>query len=773
MIVTKSWLQEWIDIKDISTEKICETLNAIGLEVESVQKIEIPAKVVVGKVLSCEKHPDADKLNVCQVDIGTEVTQIVCGAKNVKAGLIIPAATIGADLGNDFIIKEAKLRGVQSNGMICGATEIGMPQMNDGILPLDDSIGDLTLGRELRSYEVFNDDIIEIELTANRGDCLSIRGVARDLGAALNRELKVPVPQFKEDRRGVARVLDLEVEGEVDANIVYRFAEIHSCQQNVKEAFLLSCVDLYHEDRFSQILSFINHDTGVILHAYDFSALAEENKVSLTLKKDALGVTSLYCGDKILSKIGLYQDPKSMVKVAESVILEASYIHPFVVSAKKMEQKIEVDDTFYHTSRGSETDLGFGLDMLCDKMVTACEAKVYAGEQKQIKTSTLPIVKMEHSYIENFIGQKFDQSEIVLLLNRLGLQSQAKGDAIYVTIADYRSDITHEQDIIEEIVRLVGIDNIKSKPLQITEKRRINETYERYKKRLHYRKKSAGAGFFESVHYFFDNKKTMQTYGFTTVDEKLDITNPISEELNTLRTTLVLHLLESTSKNIKNAKSKVALFELGRVVDTQRDEHEKMAFVFSGFQEDPSVLNHGKPESIDFLSFCDKLSAVIGEFTLQKAQDLNTLFSPYEYGRVIVKGEDIGYITRVHLEAENAFGLPKTYLCEIDFDGLQYEKIIAKTYAKFPSLNRDLSLIIPKTLSFGEILRDLVGVLPQEILSFYPIDSYEDEKLQDNTSVTVRFEIQSSHKTLTEEEITAIMESILKIFEEKYGIGLR
>ena len=186
MIVTRTWLEEFVNISKITTDDICKTLNSIGLEVDSVEKVRIASGVVVGKVLEKEKHPDADKLNVCQVDIGSETVQIVCGAKNVDAGQYVPVATVGCKLSPDFKIKKAKLRGVASHGMICSSTEIGLPKLNDGILELDDSIGELVIGKELSEYKLLNDDIIEIELTANRGDCLSINGVARELCAFYN-----------------------------------------------------------------------------------------------------------------------------------------------------------------------------------------------------------------------------------------------------------------------------------------------------------------------------------------------------------------------------------------------------------------------------------------------------------------------------------------------------------------------------------------------------------------------------------------------------------
>ncbi|MDO8455253.1 MAG: phenylalanine--tRNA ligase subunit beta, partial [Sulfurimonas sp.] len=179
MIVTRSWLNEWIDLKGISTETLLKTLNSIGLEVDRVHNYEVPKKIVFGKVLECVKHPDADKLNICKVDVGTSIRQIVCGASNVRAGLTVVVATIGAVMPNGLVIKPVKLRDVESDGMICSASEIGLESFQDGIMEIDSSIGDYVLGQEVSENPIFSDTLIEIELTANRGDCLSVRGIAR------------------------------------------------------------------------------------------------------------------------------------------------------------------------------------------------------------------------------------------------------------------------------------------------------------------------------------------------------------------------------------------------------------------------------------------------------------------------------------------------------------------------------------------------------------------------------------------------------------------
>jgi len=229
MIVTRRWLEEWVDLEGITTEDICRKLNGIGLEVDSLKRVEIPSKIVVGHVLSCEKHPDADKLSVCQVDIGSSTRQIVCGAKNVREGLYVPVATVGAVMPNGMKIKHAKLRGVESDGMICSAKELGLPLQEDGILELDDSIGALEPGRELAGYRDLCDDIIEIELTANRGDCLSIHGVARELAVGLSRNLKpFDFDESFTDRIGIGRILQCTHSGNPKVSVVCHAFEIRS-----------------------------------------------------------------------------------------------------------------------------------------------------------------------------------------------------------------------------------------------------------------------------------------------------------------------------------------------------------------------------------------------------------------------------------------------------------------------------------------------------------------------------------------------------------------
>ena len=225
MIVTRQWLNEFIDISSITTDKICKAFNSIGLEVDSVNKIEIPQGIKIGFVESCEKHPDADKLSICQVNLGTETVQIVCGASNVKAGIFVPVATIGTKLSETFEIKPSVLRGTASNGMICSSTEIGLPKLNDGILPLDNSIGELILGASLSTYPLLNDEIIEIELTPNRGDCLNIIGVAKELSAFFHIPLIELENKIIDDLGAIGRSLDINYLTKTSPSIIFKMVK--------------------------------------------------------------------------------------------------------------------------------------------------------------------------------------------------------------------------------------------------------------------------------------------------------------------------------------------------------------------------------------------------------------------------------------------------------------------------------------------------------------------------------------------------------------------
>ncbi|MCW8838210.1 MAG: phenylalanine--tRNA ligase subunit beta [Thiovulaceae bacterium] len=779
MIVTKSWLNEWIDINDVSTDDLCKTFNSIGLEVDRIVNYDIPNKIIFGKVIECEQHPDADKLSVCKVDIGTSIRQIVCGAANVRAGLDVIVATIGCVMPSDMVIKPVKLRGIESEGMICSATEIGLPDMGEGIMEIDNSIGSYQLGQEVNTHPIFSDDLIEIELTANRGDCLSIRGVARDLSAAYGNPVKKVVVKQNDDKRlGIGRILSLTHDNDYNVNLRYKAMDIKDLVLPFIVRLRLAQIEENRESDIMSLMLYVTHSSGVILRAYEhaFFQENEEKMAKIELVNDDKNFASIMTYDgKKASTVGIIQEDESKVCCSEGIVLlEASYIPPDVISKKMLDNKLESGPLYYRTSRGSEPELNKGLDFCISLVEANSSSTVYGGTIELCDNYEESIVTVTKSEIDEIIGAQIDKTRITKLLKNLGFNtSKSQGDSYVISIPRYRHDITNKQDIVEEIVRMVGIDNIKSKPFELKEENRLEDDYFWYKKRKIYRHKAASVGFFESIHFVFDEKKVLNEYGFETLEEKIDLINPIAKTLDTLRPTLLTGLLKAASLNAKNGFSSIRLFEIGSVFNVQRDESVKLSILFSGDTAKDNVQNCGKPQIVDFGFFAQKLSDIIGEFELIEYETSHNLSHKYQCASVMQNSKKVGELFRVHPNVEEAYDLDVTYMCELDFEKLAYGLKTATSKSKYQASQKDLSLIMPKSMSYSVVKKVISDVKPDEIVEFYPVDRYSDDDLGDNMSLTIRFALQRNDRTLEEEDITSSMEAILEALKKELDIGLR
>lgn len=772
MIVTKRWLEDFIDISNISIDDICKKLNSIGLEVDSVSKNRIPDGVVVGYVESREKHPDADKLSVCQVNIGNEVTQIVCGAKNVSAGQYVPVATVGCKLSEDFKIKKAKLRGIESNGMICSTTEIGLPKLNDGILELDNSIGELVIGKELNEYKLLNDEVVEIELTPNRGDCLSINGVARELSASYDLPLIEQEKELNYNDLGIGQLLEIECESKINSSLIFKAADLDEFKLPLLQKLRVAFIDEYSESDLKNVLTYAIHSTGVILNCYSKNSADNVNNLSvLHIKKNSDGFDEVY-GKEKLSTISI--DRGEISCDDKTCIFEASYNNPEELSKTVFDKKTKTGEVYYRTSRGSEPEIQMGMDYFTT-LLSKFGAKLYKGYETF--TEDLEQINLDVSIdkVNSIIGKDVSKAEIEVILTNLGFTVKDTSTNLFnVTIPSFRHDIKNIADVTEEIVRIVGIDNINSKPLQIDEVNRVNKVSHDINKKNKLRAKAIENGFFETLTYVFTNKDTLIKYKLPTVDENKDILNPIVKELDTFRTTILVNLIEAVSNNFKQGFKRVGFFEIGTIFDSNRNESKKISFIFSGDKEDESFLNKGKPAPIEFYGFAKKVLNTIGKFDLvPMAEITNDLIHPYQNADVIVDGESIGFISKLHPNVSNDYDISDTFIAEIDFDKIKNDLVIAKDYSKYQSSKRDLSLIVPKTMEYSQIKNAINSIDDEKIKQFNLVDTYSDEKLGENESLTIRFVLQSSDKTLEEEDITSTMNKILSTLETQLNIGIR
>ena len=776
MIVTKSWLNEFVDLDGISNEKLYETFNAIGLEVDSIHEHEIPAKVVVGKILSCEKHPDADKLNVCQVDVGVARRQIVCGAANVVNAEYVAVALIGAKLPGDFEIKFATLRGVESEGMICSSSELGLPETDKGIMILDKSIGELKVGQELGSYEKVADTVIELELTANRGDCLSIHGVARDLSVALNREL-IPFEYQNKNREkiGIARLVDLHTKGHIEADLRYALAVMEQIDTPFLFALRLAMVEIEAAGKLDSFLKYASHATGVVLRAYDANRLKKEDKIKLQIEAEERGIVTVKSDDALLSIVGVNQEERFTAEDTSGLLLfESSYIHPDLLVEAVAKKEYAKDDLYYKTSRGSEPDLNLGMEYLSSLLEESASCRCYEGNLN-IASNWEPVnITVDYAEINSLIGQKIESGKVVTILKKLGFDiHSSQNDKIGVLVPRFRHDIKNIQDIAEEIVRIVGINNIDAKPLEIVEKNRQNATLSHYAFKKALRQRATASGMHENISYLFTDRNKLDRYGFDLLAGELDLTNPIAEELNTLRSTILINLLDAVKRNVNYTAKSIGLFEIGAVFDAQRSQKEVLALVFSGQREAESVANSGKPGMIDFASFVKKLGSVIGGIELRECSYQNGLIHPYQSADIYVRGRKCGYISKLHPVAREAYGIYDTFIAEVEMEALYPSHINAEPISKFQGVYKDLSIVIDKELPYRQVAEAIASLELGMLKKWYPVDVYEDENLGEKKSLTVRFFIQSMEGTLQEEDIDSVMSQVMEKLEQSCQATLR
>ncbi|CUV65798.1 Phenylalanyl-tRNA synthetase beta chain [Sulfurovum sp. enrichment culture clone C5] len=779
MIVTRNWLNEFIDIKETSDDELCVAFNAIGLELASIKKFNIPNKIVVGEIISCEKHPDADKLNVCSVDLGFGKRQIVCGAANVVYAKYVAVATIGAVMPDGLEIKPTKLRGVESDGMICSADELGLPSVGSGIMILDESIGELELGKDLSEFALLNDTLFELEITPNRGDCLSVYGVARDLSAYFGKDL-IEIKEeniSKKVKLGISREVALNINSEMDASVEIKLATQDSEHKLPLLCLIqLSAAGLFTQDNIQNMLQYIMHTTGIVLWAFDANYFKnDEDKINIDIDKtqDDLNIVKNSFGKT--SIIGVSQDKDGIANAkTEQIILIAQYINPNILNDVISDKKIDKDPIFYNTSRGSNPNLESGI-LYATNILSKYEIlDFYDGvlsHKVNIEDRTILIDCLE---LASIIGQDLDKSTVTSILSRLGFKVSSKIENVLgITIPQFRPDITNIQDIAEEVLRIIGIDTIEAKPLKIKENTHRDSKIFEYRLKKQIRNRAVASGFYETISYVFSDSSLQEKYDFDNLKSEFELLNPIVAELNTLRSTLLLNMLLSAKRNSNYSKKIIPLFEIGSVFDSDRVESQKIAFVWSGQRELENVSNHGKPSNMDMSTFLQKIGFAIGSFDLKSCSFKNALLHPYQSANIVIDNKVCGFVSKLHPQAQEDFDLSDTFMAEIDMSALAQKHILATEISKFQSNIKDLSILVDKDMSFANIKEIIEEIGCDKLHSFYPVDLYSDTSLGDKQSLTIRFVIQSLEKTLEDNELEEAMNKILDSLIQKAGAVLR
>ncbi len=748
--------------KDIA--KLCEDLSRLGLEVESCIPCIAPKNVVVGKVLEKAPHKNAEKLSVCQVDVGKEVLPIVCGAKNVAPNQFVPVALKGAIIGSTTIAK-TELRGVESHGMICSSSELGFPKINDGILELDESVGELVLGKELNEYAPFNTHVLEISLTPNRGDCLSVLGIAREISAFYHTPLK-PIRALNFTPK--SDLITLSVGENIESHLAYYLICNHSLKTPLNIKLSLAHNNALSENDLNNFIEFSAHFSGVIMNAYSLN----KTPMDLSVKNDENNLESVYINHQKRSTIAIkHQDQKDL---SECLLLEASYTDPISLSLKLhtlKDKTLQKDNALiYRSARGSNPNLSDGLNFL------SAHLKATILESKQTKHSLKDrALTFQLEDITEILGLAVEKEKIQSILKNLGFkvsvkEPNSKPQILEVIAPNFRHDIKTIQDIAEEILRFVGIGNLVSKPLNCVSSKNSNPHYDTHRFFENLKHKALACGFKEVIHYVFYSKEKQQKLGFEVLEDPLELQNPITTELNTLRTSLVCGLLDASLRNKNLGFKSIALYEKGSVYNAKREEIQKLGFLISGLQKKESYPD-AKGKAWDFYSFAECVSKVIGDFSLEKLTAQTPINHPYQSAKVIQNNEIIGVIAKIHPKVIQELDLFESYYAEIDASKLKRPAMLLKPFSIYPSSVRDLTLIIDENTAFSKIKKALKDAQIPNLSEILPLDIFKES---DNTiALSVRCVIHSLEKTLNDEEVNSAVQKALEILEKEFNARLK
>ncbi|BAW44366.1 phenylalanine--tRNA ligase subunit beta [Helicobacter pylori] len=756
-------LNVFVDVpKDIA--KLCEDLSRLGLEVESSIPCVAPKNVVVGKVLEKAPHKNAEKLSVCQVGVGKEVLQIVCGAKNVAPNQFVPVALNGALIGSTTIAK-TELRGVESCGMICSSNELGFPKINDGILELDESVGELVLGKGLNEYAPFNTHVLEISLTPNRGDCLSVLGVAREISAFYHTPLK-PIKALNFTPK--SDLITLCTGKNIESHLAYYLICNHSLKTPLNVKLSLAHNNALSENDLNNFIEFSTHFSGVVMNAYNLNI----TPIDLSVKNDENNLESVYINHQKRSTIAIkHQDQKDL---SEYLLLEASYTDPISLSLKLhalKDKTLQKDNALiYRSARGSNPNLSDGLNFLS----THLKAAILESKQTKhaLKDRTLEF-KLED--ITEILGLAIEEETIQGILKNLGFKvsikvSNSKPQILEVVAPNFRHDIKTIQDIAEEILRFVGIDHLISKPLDSVSNKKSNPHYDTHRFFENLKHKALACGFKEVIHYVFYSKEKQQKLGFEVLEDPLELQNPITTELNTLRTSLVCGLLDASLRNKNLGFKSIALYEKGSVYNSKREEIQKLGFLASGLQKKESYPD-AKGKAWDFYSFAECVSKIIGDFSLEKLTTQAPINHPYQSAKIIQNHKIIGVIAKIHPKVIRELDLFESYYAEIDASKLKRPTMLLKPFSIYPSSVRDLTLIIDENTAFSNIKKALKDAQIPNLSEILPLDIFKES---DNTiALSVRCVIYSLEKTLNDEEVNSAVQKALEILEKEFNARLK
>jgi phenylalanyl-tRNA synthetase beta chain len=792
MRFSEAWLRQWVN-PAIDTQALADQLSMAGLEVDAVDAVAAEfSGVVVGQVLSLEQHPNADKLRVCQVDAGSGAAlQIICGAANVAAGMRVAVARVGAALPGGFKIKKAKLRGIESFGMICSAAELGMEEKSSGILPLP---AEAPIGVDIRAYLQLDDHAIEVDLTPDRGDCLSLAGIAREVGV-LNRSAVNPVAI-----ETIAAQCDERMEVVVSAAAAcprYACRVLRDIDPSAKTPlWMVERLRRGGLRAISPVVDVTNYvllELGQPMHGFDLALLQEKIHVRMALAGEklrlldgqeiALRPDTLVIADagKALAMAGIMGGEDSAVTDgSRDILLESAFFAPLAISGKARSYGLNTDSA-HRFERGVDPQ----LQIKALERATALLLEISGGRPGPIVEVVAPQhlpaaqpVVLRRERIRRVLGLTVDDATVLDILERLDMQVVSNDQGWQVTAPSCRFDIAIEEDLIEEIGRIYGYTEIPMSHAMVNTTMRAQPEavfdLDRAKDLL------VDRDYQEVVTYSFISPEVQRLIDPDVAPVVL--ANPLSADLSVMRTSLWSGLLLSAQYNRARQQERIRLFESGlRFIQTTEGLEQEP--ILAGLVMGAVGREHwdGASKPADFFDVKGDVQAVLSQIS-SAAPVLYTsaqcpALHPGQSARLQRGGEDIGRLGMLHPQLQAKFDLPdNVYLFELRLQGMR-DGLLPKFSAlsKFPSIRRDIALVLDRQVSYSEVRECVRAAVPPEILKDICLfDVYTGEKVDSSRkSLALGLILQDSSHTLTDDEVDFAVSGVLRSLEAEIGARLR
>jgi phenylalanyl-tRNA synthetase beta chain len=786
MQFSKAWLQEFFD-KSIDKVDLGELLTMSGLEVDDVQDLsKISKLIVVGEIVNIEKHPDADRLNVCQVDIGLEKSiQIVCGAPNARVGIKVPCALVGAKL-TDFEIKKAKLRGVESDGMLCSAKELGVSQDSEGLyeLGLDKKVGQLII-----DALSLNDVVYTLSLTPNRADCLSMLGIARELSALSELPLK------KINNQLVSESFTLDQKVKIDEkNSCPRYCGIQIRNINNKAnlpAWIQKNLEKSGISLINPVVDILNYvliEMGQPFHAFDQLKISGEISVRTANKNESLQLindqnikfegTELIIADERgpLALAGIMGGDSSAINIdTTEIFVESAYFDPTCIAGRARSFGLNTD-----SSHRFERGVDFRKTSSALKRVAALIIEFCGGECSNILDieSNLPkreAIKLRTKKVQDIMGVVLKGNDIKSVLDKLNFIYSDCKDGFLITPPSYRFDLSIEEDLVEEVIRIYGYNNIPALT-PISQAKMIGSPNS--KKSIYSIKSSlVNLGYNEVVTYSFINKET---------EEKLhsnlniiQLQNPIASQMNVMRSKLWGSHIETLIYNLNRGQNHIRIFEIASVYQKMKSDFNE-TLMLSGLVYGDYIPEQwsGDKREVNFYDIKGDME-IISSNTLSMGAPKNIvpeIFHPGQAAELMMGKASVGWMGQLHPAWQQKYELTgKTYLFELSMESLINSKDAKiKLPSKFPPLRRDISVLVDKNINVVEMVNEVSAQAIDGVIDFYPFDIYEGKGIEkDKKSIAFLILMQDNYKTLEDEEVNKIVNRVLVILQNKFKVSLR